>query len=165
MRISVKFSGLLGLAVLTAAGKGRHSQKAFTLVEAMVVTLLTVMVIASCIGLCVAMNYNTARQASYTSALSVIEGKLASIQGTAYDPPYAPFTSSTTSITDTNDAIHLSQDGTNFMIPGSVVSTFEPIAFGHLVTVTGTFQFPGQPLTVSIQGIVNKYSAGQAYQQ
>jgi hypothetical protein len=144
----------------------KRQRQAFTLVEAVVVLLLSVMVIASGISLCLAMNYNAARQANYTAAMSIVEGGIADLRAYPYNPPNYPFLPYATNLINTNYAIRLGPGGTNFMIPGTVVSTIEPAgASAHLVTVTGTFEFPGQPLTVSLQAIVNKFSGGVNFQQ
>ena len=55
----------------------------------------------------------------------------------------------------------LDQAGQTFRIPGTIISKTEPVAAGHLVTVTGTFQTPGRPFSVSLQTVVNEYSGGQ----
>jgi hypothetical protein len=151
--------------------RGRRRCQAFTLVEAIVVFLLSVMVIASAISLCLAMNYNSARQANYTAAMSIAEGAIADLRSYPYNPPNYPFESATLSLTNTNYSIRLGPGGTNFMIPGTVISTIQPVgAYQHLVTVMWTNCLPGQPqnfqpLSVSLQAVVNKFSQGQNFQQ
>jgi len=59
------------------------------------------------------------------------------------------------------DEIALDQAGTTFVVPGTVTSVITPVTNGHLVTVSGTFQTRRTPITVTLQTVVNKYSAGQ----
>lgn len=135
------------------------------------VLLLSVMLIGSAISLCLVMNYNAARQAYYTAAMSIVEGGIADLRSYPYNPPNYPFESGTLVLTNTNYSIRLGPAGTNLVIPGTVYSTVEPVgSYQHLVTVMWTNALPGQasashPLSVSLQAIVNKYSAGLNYQQ
>jgi hypothetical protein len=77
-----------------------------------------------------------------------------------YNPPNGNFGASTTYLTN-SDFMSLDQAGTTFKVPGTLISEIKPIASGHLVTVTGTFQEPRGTIVVSLQTVVNKYSAGQ----
>jgi len=149
----------------------RRREQAFTLIEAMMVLLLSVMVIGAAISLCLTMNYTTARQAYYTAAMSICEGGIADLRAYPYNPPNYPFESGTIVLTNTNYPIRLAQGGSNFVVSGTVYSTIQPVgSYQHLVTVMWTNGVPGQtqdsqPLSVSLQTIVNKYSAGQNFQQ
>jgi hypothetical protein len=150
---------------------GRRRRQAFTLVEAIIVLLLSVMVITATISLCLAVNFSTARQGYYTAAMSIVEGGIADLRSYPYNPPNYPFEASTISITNTNYSIRLAPGGTNLMIPGAVISTITPEgSYQHLVTVTWTNCLPGQtstipPLSVSLQAVVNKFSQGLNFQQ
>jgi hypothetical protein len=146
-------------------------EQAFTLIEAMMVLLLSVMLIGSAISLCLVMNYNSARQAYYTAAMSIVEGGIADLRAFPYNPPNYPFQASTLVLTNANYPIRLGQDGTNLVIPGAVYSTIQPLGtYQHMITVMWTNALPGQPadpvpMSVSLQSIVNRYSAGQNFQK
>ena len=58
-------------------------------------------------------------------------------------------------------SIALDQAGSSYRVPGTLISKIQPVTGGHLITVTGTFQTPGRPFSVSLQTIVNEYSGGQ----
>lgn len=139
----------------------RVGQQAFTLAEVMVVMGLTMILVIAGMRAILAMNLATRRTADYNAALAVVQAKIENIRAATYNPPNFPWTSAT--VTLTNDrAISLDEAGVTFQVPGTVISTIKPVSAGHLVTVTGTFQQSRQePLTVSLQTIVNTYSAGQ----
>ena len=111
-------------------------------------------------GALLSMGYCTRRTADYNASLAVVEAKIEDIRAATYNPPNSPWTSSTVYLTN-DSSVDLNQAGIAFQVPGKVVSKFEPVSSGHLVTVIGTFQEPRLALTVSLQTLVNKYSAGQ----
>jgi type II secretory pathway pseudopilin PulG len=139
------------------AGAGRQG---FTLVEAAVVMGLVMVLIAAGLGAIFSMDLCTRRTGDYNAALAVVEAKIEDIRAATYNPPSFPWTSTTIYLTN-RDSIALDQAGVSFLVPGTLVSTITPVAAGHLVTVSGTFQEPRRTLTVSLQTIVNNYSAGQ----
>jgi prepilin-type N-terminal cleavage/methylation domain-containing protein len=134
--------------------------RAFTLIEVMVVMGLTVILMVAGMGALLSMNLCTRRMADYNAALAVVTAKIQDIRAATYNPPNSPWTSSTVNLTNSG-SIALNQAGVTFQVPGKVVSTITPVASGHLVTVTGTFNEPSRALTVSLQTLVNKFSAGQ----
>jgi prepilin-type N-terminal cleavage/methylation domain-containing protein len=132
---------------------------AFTLIEVLVVmALLTILLIAGFSGI-YSMDLCSRRLGDYTTVISVVESKIQDIKAASYNPPNYPF-GSTIYLTNT-DAIALDRAGATFKVPGTVISKIEPVAGGHLVTVTATFSEPQRPLTVTLETIVNKYSGGQ----
>lgn len=138
----------------------RPWEQAFTLVEVSVVMLLlTVLMIAS-YGALFSMDLCTRRGADYIAAMTVVEAKIMDIQNATYNPPNNDFNSSTNYVTNT-DSISLDQVGTTLRVNGTIISRIEPVAAGHLVTVTGTFHEPRGDLTVSQQTVVNRFSGGQ----
>jgi len=121
--------------------------------------LLGLLMVAG-MGALFSMDLCSRRTADYNAALAVVEAKVEDIRAATYNPPASPWTSSTVYLTN-SDSISLDKAGVTFKVPGTLVSKIEPIASGHLVTVTGTFQEPRVTLTVSLQTVVNKYSGGQ----
>lgn len=149
---------------IRAALRGRRAQapgkSAFSLVEVLVVLGLMTFLILAAMGALLSMDMSTRRGADYNAALAVVEAKVADIQAATYNPPNSPWTSSTVYLTN-SDSISLDQAGVQFKVPGTLVSTISPAAAGHLVTVTGTFNEPRKSLTITLQTVVNKFSAGQ----
>ena len=147
-------------AVVHSRKLGHQSAKGFTLVEVLVViTLLTLLMGAAASS--IASGKLIARRLSdYTAALSLVQAKVDDIRAANYNPPTSPFGASAVVLTNAT-SIDLNQAGTAFVISGTVTSTITPVTAGHLVTVTGTFQTRRKPITVSLQTVVNKYSAGQ----
>ena len=133
---------------------------AFTLVETMIVMLLLTILMVAGFGGLYAMDLCSRRSADYTAAMAVVEAKVHDIKAVYYNPPIYPFTATNVYVTN-SDSISLDKAGTAFKITGTLVSEIKPVAAGHLVTVTGTFQEPRGALTVSLQTLVNKYSGGQ----
>lgn len=138
----------------------RRLRAAFTLVEVMVVTaLLTALIIG--VAAAVSTGNSTSRRLSeYTAALAVVEAKMNDIRIATYNPPNSPFGAAAMTFTGTS-SIDLDQSGSQFTVNGTVTTTTTPVTAGHLVTVTGTFQTRRIPITVTLQSVVNKFSAGQ----
>jgi hypothetical protein len=107
------------------------------------------------------------RMADYTAATAVVEGKIQDVMAATYNPPNTTNFDVNTTYKTNSDFISLDQAGTTFKVPGTLVTQLKPITtpsgvlIGHLVTVTGTFQEPRRTITVQLQTLVNKYSAGQ----
>lgn len=139
----------------------RGYEGAFSLIEVMIVmSLVTVMMITG-FGAIFSMDLCSRRLADYTAATAIVEAKVQDIRAATYAPPNANFGTNTITITN-SDSVSLNQAGTTFTVRGTLVSKIQPVASGHLVTVTGTFVEPrGANMTVSMQTLVNKYSGGQ----
>ena len=136
------------------------SERAFTLMEVMVVMALMTILIVSGFSAILSMKVWSNRLADYTGAMAVVEAKVQDLRAAKYNPPNAPFFGYTTNQTSSG-SIDLNEAGAKFLITGTVVSRIEPVANGHLITVTGTFPAPHQPISVTLQTLVNKYSGGQ----
>ena len=106
------------------------------------------------------LNMMSNRLGDYTAATAVVEAKMQGIRQATYNPNQAPFNSATMYFTNSH-SIALNQIGTTLLVPGTIVSKFEPVSTGHLITVTGTFNGPGQPIVVVLQSVVNEFSGGQ----
>lgn len=139
---------------------GSLKEVGFTLMEIMVVMALATIMVISIFSGVISMKMNSSRLADYTSMVAIVEAKVQDIRGATYNPPNSPFGSTTIYLTNQN-SIALDKAGVSFQIPGTVISKIEPVAGGHLVTVTGTFQAPKLPISVTLQTVVNKYSGGQ----
>jgi prepilin-type N-terminal cleavage/methylation domain-containing protein len=135
-------------------------QRAFTLIEVLTVTGLVGMLVVAGMGALFSMDLCSRRTADYNAALAIVEAKIEDIRAASYNPPNSPWTGAVVYLTN-SDSIALDKAGVTFQVPGTVISKIEPVASGHLVTVTGTFQEPRLTLTVSLQTLVNKYSGGQ----
>jgi hypothetical protein len=126
----------------------------------MIVTALLALLIVGAAGAICTGNLISRRMSDYTAAMAVVEAKVEDIRAATYNPPNSPFGSTAVTLTNAS-SIALDQAGTTFVVSGTVTSKIEPVASGHLVTVTGTFQTRRTPITVTMQTVVNKYSAGQ----
>ncbi len=122
-------------------------------------SLILILVIAEMSGI-LSLGMVSGRLGDYTAAMAVVEAKVQDIRAASYNPPAYPFGSSTIYLTNAN-SIALNEAGTTFKVAGTVVSKIEPVGSAHLITVTGTFQSPNRPITVSLQTIVDKFSGGQ----
>ena len=140
--------------------RGGRLASGFTLLEVMVVMGLLMILVASGFSGIFSMKMTSKRLADYTAAMAVVEAKVEDIRAATYNPPNYPFGSSTLTLTNSG-AVALSKAGAAFLVPGTVVSKIQPVATGHLITVTGTFQTPHKPISVTLQTVVNRYSGGQ----
>lgn len=147
-----------------ASGRIPLPEAAFTLVEVMVVMVLVFMLILGSFYTILFMNFTSHRVADTTAALAIVQAKMEEIRAATYNPPNSPFTAGTNYLTN-NETICLSQAGTNFLAPGTVVSQIKPQAEGHLITVTATFTNAegalNKTISVSLQSFVNSFSGGQ----
>jgi len=89
--------------------------------------------------------------------MSLVSGTMEELRGYEYNPPVDPFGLESVTTTNTHD-IALSNDGTSYLIQGMVVTTVEPVSYGHLITVTGYFTNWNLPYTVTLQNVLNSYS-------
>src|SRR5258706_906448 len=128
----------------------RAQARAFTLIEVMVTMLLLSILTIAGMGAIYSMDLCSRRLADYTAATALVEAKIQDIKAASYNPPNAPFGASTVYITNA-DSISLNQAGTSFKVPGTLISEIKPVAAGHLITVTGTFQEPRGNLTIQLQ--------------
>jgi prepilin-type N-terminal cleavage/methylation domain-containing protein len=138
-------------------------QKGVTLVEVMVVVaLLTILFIAGFGGIC-SMRLISHRVADYTAGMALAQAEIHNIRAAAY--PGTNFPINVTTVQSNNISVDLNEAGTTFLIPGTVVATITPIAWGHLVSVKATIkEVNGSPMTVSLQTVVNNYSGGRGKQ-
>jgi hypothetical protein len=126
----------------------------------MIVLLLVGLLMVVGFGALYSMDFCSRRLADHTAVTAIVEAKMQDVMASTYNPPNANFGSGTTYLTN-SDSVSLSQAGTIFRVPGTLITEIKPIASGHLVTVTGTFQEPRGPIVVTLQTVVNKFSAGQ----
>ena len=136
------------------------SEQTFTFIKVMIVMALMTILIVSGFSAILSMKVWSNRLAQYTAAMAVVEAKLEDLRAAKYNPPNAPFVYYTTNQTSSG-SIDLNEVGAKFLITGTVVSRIEQVANGHLITVTGTFPALRQPISVTLQTVVNKYSGGQ----
>src|ERR1051326_404948 len=135
-------------------------QKAFTLVEVMVVMGLAGILMVAGMGALFSLDLTSRRTSDYNAALAVVEAKIEDVRAATYNPPNSPWLSTTTYVTN-NASVALDKAGVTFQVAGTVCTKIETNAWGHLVTVTGTFQEPRLPFAITLQTVVNRYSGGQ----
>ena len=138
-------------------------EQAFTLVEVMVVSTLVLLLVLASFSTILYINFTSHRIADTTQAMSIAQAKIEEIRAATYNPPNAPFTAGTNFITN-SESISLSKAGTNYNVFGKVISRIEPVAQGHLITVTATFTNADPALNpnivVTLQSLVNTFSGG-----
>jgi hypothetical protein len=141
---------------------GAVSRRAYTLVEVLIALLLTIMLIASSLSAILFLNVRSARLAYYTEGATLVQRKMEAIQGTSYNPPNYPFTWTNVWITN-HTKYGLDKGGTNLALASTIISKIEPVAAGHFVTVTGTFDAPtaNHPIVIQLQTVLNVFSGGQ----
>lgn len=133
---------------------------AFTLIEVMLTMGLLMLLIGSSMTALLFLNRAAARMADYTAAMAAVHGRMELVRAATYNPPNSPFTAAEVRVTN-EVSLALVKAGTNYLVPGTVVTVIAPSASGHLVTVTGTFQARGTPLVLTVESLVNRFAGGQ----
>jgi prepilin-type N-terminal cleavage/methylation domain-containing protein len=133
----------------------------FTLVEVMVVMALVTVLITGCFGSILCMKLIARRTADYTAGMGLAEAKIHDIRATTYDKNTAVFSTTTTRTNTDSVSVALNNAGTSFKVPGTIISTIKPIAWGHLITVTVVIREANLYLTNTLQTVVNSYSGGR----
>ncbi len=134
-----------------------HDASGFTLIEIMITSVLLVTLVTAGLYALAQLDRFSRRNAEYTSVMALVSGTLEGLKGVEYNPPVEPF--GLTNRTSTNfTKIALSTDGTSYSVKGMIVTSIEPIAYGHLITVSGHFTNWNLPYTVTLQNVLNSYS-------
>jgi Tfp pilus assembly protein PilE len=138
----------------------RAGERGLTLVEVTITLAMLMLLIVSAIGAITLLDRASRHQGQDTTALEIAQGKMEEFLGTQYNPPLPPFTSGDYFTTNTA-VIAMDKSGTTNVVTGVVLSEVEPVANGHLVTVTVTFTNYGRPMSAQLQTVINKHSGGQ----
>jgi type II secretory pathway pseudopilin PulG len=139
----------------------RAGQSGFTLIEVVIGIAMMFMLIVSAIGAITLLDRASRSQSEDTTALEVAQGKLEEFQATKYNPPASPFLSTTTWATN-QVVLALNKTGTTNRAAGVLISKVQPVANGHLVTVSVVFTNMNlTPLTAQLQTLINQHSPGQ----
>jgi type II secretory pathway pseudopilin PulG len=133
---------------------------AFTILEVLIASSLLLALVLAGMNALFVMDNSSRRLADMTAAMAVVQGQLERVRTNDYNPPLAPFIASAT-VTNTAASISLDKGGTNYLVAGTLTTRIEPVASGHLVTVSATFNRGGNPLRAQLQTVVNKFSGGQ----
>ena len=137
------------------------SQSGFTLVEVMIVMALAGILMVAGMGALFSLDLCSRRTADYNAALAVVEAKLEDIRASTYSPYNPPWLAAPYSKTE-SASVALDKAGVTFQVPGTLVSKFEPCGiYGHLVTVTGTFNEPRGSISITLRTVINQYSSGR----
>lgn len=126
----------------------------------LVVTALILLLVVSATSAIYFMDQAARRLADHTAGTGLVEAKVQEIRAATYNPPQYPFASTNVS-TNYNVSISLNQAGQTYRVPGTIAVLIQPVSAGHLITVTGTFQTPGKPMSIQLQSLVNRLSGGQ----
>lgn len=151
----------IGLQSRGSESRSPLAQRAFTLVEVSMTVGLLMIVIGSALSALMFLQRSSARLADHTAALAAVHGRVEAIRAATYNPPNAPFYVATTVKITNQISLAVGKSGTNYMVPGTLISTVTPSAAGHMVNVTGTFQARGATLVVSLETLVNRFAGGQ----
>src|SRR5262249_44476706 len=140
---------------------GRAGASGFTLIEVVIGIAMLFMLIVSAIGAVTLLDRASRSQSEDTTALEIAQGKLEEFQATKYNPPLSPFVSTTTYTTN-QVILALNKTGTNTRAAGILVSKVQPVANGHMVTVSVVFTNMNlTPVTATLQTLINQHSPGQ----
>ena len=137
----------------------RGGQRAFTIIEGLVVTFLSMLLVIAGLGAVMLFDKLTRRMALQEAAVVIAEGQLEQFRGVQYTNT-GVFTSS--SYYQTNMVtFSLNDQGTRYSVTGRVVNFFQPVTAGHLITSSVDYTQINQRVSVSLQTLMNNYTGGQ----
>lgn len=142
-----------------ADARVRGGQGAFTIIEGLVVTFLSMLLVIAGLGAVMLFDKLTRRMALQEAAVVIAEGQLEQFRSVAYTNS-AVFKS--TSYHQTNlVSFSLNDQGTRYMVTGRVVNYVQPVTAGHLLTSSVDYTQINQRVSVSLQTLLNSYAGGQ----
>jgi type II secretory pathway pseudopilin PulG len=137
----------------------RGGQRAFTIIEGLVVTFLSMLLVIAGLGAVMLFDKLTRRMALQEAAVVIAEGQLEQLRGVKYTNT-GVFTSS--SYYQTNlVTFSLNDQGTTYSVTGRVVNYFQPVTAGHLITSSVDYTQINQRVSVSLQTLMNNFTGGQ----
>lgn len=134
---------------------------AFTLIEVMIVMALMTILFVSAFGAITSMSVVSRRAADAVAGMELAEAKIHDIRATNYPGTNGIFSATTTTTNINSVSVDLNKAGTTLAVPGTIISTIAPIAWGHLVTVQVIIRESNLSLTNTLQTVVNSYSGGR----
>lgn len=137
----------------------REGRGGFTIIEGLVVTFLSMMLIIAGLGAVMFFDKLTRRMALQEAAVVIAEGQLEKYRSVNYTNN-AVFASSNYYQTNTV-TFSLNDQGTTYSMTGRVVNYFQPVTAGHLLTTSVDYTQVNQRVSVSLQTLVNSYTGGQ----
>ena len=137
----------------------RGDQNAFTIIEGLVVTFLSMLLVIAGLGAVMLFDKLTRRMALQEAAVVIAEGQLEQYRSVNYTNS-GVFGSS--SYYQTNMVtFSLNDQGTRYSVTGRVVNYFQPVTAGHLLTSSVDYTQINQRVSVSLQTLMNNYTGGQ----
>ncbi len=136
------------------------ARSAFTLLEVLIASGLLLGLVLAGMNAVFVLDKSSRRLAELTSAMALVQGRLEEVRTYDYNPPLAPFVAGAT-VTSNVVSISLDKGGTQYQVPGTLITRIEPVASGHLVTVSASFNSLGSPVKAQLQTVLNKFSGGQ----
>jgi type II secretory pathway pseudopilin PulG len=134
-------------------------QGAFTIIEGLVVTFMSLLLVIAGLGAVMLFDKATRRMALQEAAVVIAEGQLEQYRSVPYTNT-AIFKS--TSYFQTNRVtFSLNDQGTTYSVTGRVVNYFQPVTAGHLITSSVDYTQINQRVSVSLQTLMNSYTGGQ----
>jgi Tfp pilus assembly protein PilV len=142
------------------ARSGRRPGPAgFTMIEALIALSLFMLMMGAGFAAILTLDRSSRWLADHVSAAAIAGGRMEEVRSWPYSPPAAPFGSSTVTLT-TTESIALDKAGVSFRLPGTVTTLIQPVAAGHLVTVTASFTNGSHRVSAQVQTVLNKHTGG-----
>lgn len=129
-----------------------------------VMALMTFLFVAVFSGITV-MSVISRRSADIVAGVELVEAKIHEICAVNYSGTNGVFSATATTTNINNVSVDLNQAGASLVVPGTVISTIQPIAWGHLVTVQVIIREPKMSLTSTLQMVLNNSSGGRGQLQ
>lgn len=139
--------------------RARGGRDAFTIMEGLIVTFLSMLLVIAGLGAVMLFDRLTRRMALQEAAVVIAEGQLEQYRSVAYTNTT---TFKSTSYFETNMiTFSLNDQGTRYSVTGRVVNYFQPVTAGHLITSSVDYTQINQRVSVSLQTVLNNYTGGQ----
>ena len=136
-----------------------EGRSGFTIIEGLVVTFLSMMLVIAGLGAVMFFDRLTRRMALQEAAVVIAEGQLEQYRSVKYTNS-SVFSSSSYYQTNTI-TFSLNDQGTTYSVTGRVVNYFQPVTAGHLITSSVDYTQINQRVSVALQTLVNSYTGGQ----
>jgi hypothetical protein len=96
-------------------------------------------------------------QATYSSVHALVMQELEAIRSIDYTPPNSPYTVGKNTTTQ-KKSTSISASGDTYMVDVTLVTNYEMVSSGHLVTVVATYETQGRLVTIETTTLINDYS-------
>ena len=138
-----------------------NKENGFTLMEAMIVLTLFMLLSMGILATITTLQRISHSQAIYNSVLALVMQEQETLRSIDYNPPNAPFTSFSNTVTTNKSVSTPNKDGTTRAVDVTLNTTYLPTIGGHLVTIVADYTLTGRTISIRSETLVNSFSFAQ----